>query len=185
VSRDPFAWIAAGATRSVARIAGGVTLTLILAIQLLGPPLRTDAAPFGIVSLQLATSEAQATAIVASWTGTSLGVAALTHGLDLLLPFAYALAIGAAARSRALVSASALAPARLAGWAAVLAAATDQIENAAMAATILGRISTGGVLVTLGAAAVKWATLALAVGALALAARRARRDGAAADRGRA
>jgi hypothetical protein len=174
VSTDPFAWVTAASARTVSRAAGVLTVVLMLTIQSLAPALTTPLAPLGIGSLQLATSPASAAAIVASWDGPALGIAALTHGIDLVLPFAYALAIGAAARVRGLRSVAARRPARFAGWSAVVAAATDQIENVAMAVTLLGRVSPASVLVTLVAAALKWSALVLALVSLAVAAVRAR-----------
>jgi hypothetical protein len=183
VSSDPFGWVTAASARTVSRVAGVLTVLLMLTIQLLSPALTTPPAPLGIGSLQLATSPASAAAIVASWDGPALGIAALTHGLDLVLPFAYALAIGAAARVRGLRSVAARRPARFAGWSVVVAAATDQVENVAMAVTLLGRVSLASVLVTLAAAALKWSALALALAALAVAAVRARRSEGSSPRG--
>jgi len=171
---DPFAWIAQDAARTVSRVAGVAALILIVTIQALAPALTTDVAPFGIVSLQLATSEAAAARIVASWDGRALAIAVFGHGLDLALPFAYAIGIGAAARVRALRSTAAIPAARLAAWSAIVAASLDLIENVAMAVTLLIGASWASVIVTLAAAVPKWASLTLAVGALGVAALRAR-----------
>jgi len=171
---DPFGWITQDAARTVSRVAGLAALALIVTIQALTPSLITEAAPFGIISLQLATSEVAADRIVASWEGLPLAVAAFGHGLDLVLPFAYAIAIGAAARVRALRSISAIPAARLAAWSAIVAASLDLIENVAMAVTLLIGASWASVIVTLAAAVPKWASLTLAVGALGFAALRAR-----------
>jgi hypothetical protein len=171
---DPFAWIAADAARTVSRVAGVAALLLIATIQALTPALVTEAAPLGIVSLQLATSEASAARIVASWEGLPLALAAFGHGLDLVLPVAYAIGIGAAARVRALRSPAALPAARLAAWAAIVAASLDLVENVAMAVTLLVGASWASVIVTLAAAVPKWVSLTLAVLALAVAALRAR-----------
>jgi hypothetical protein len=171
---DPFAWIAAEAARTVSRVAGLAALILIVAIQVLTPALVTESAPYGIVSLQLATSEAAAARMVASWEGRALAVAAFGHGLDTVLPFAYAIGIGAAARVRALRTPAALPAARLAAWSAIVAASLDLVENIAMAVTLLAGASWASVIVTLAAAVPKWASLSLAAGALGVAALRAR-----------
>jgi hypothetical protein len=173
-AEDPFSWIAAGSARNVSRFAGAAALLLIVGIQVLSASLITPAAPLGIVSLQLATSQEAAARIVASWEGSALAVAAFGHGLDLVLPVAYALAIGAAARVRALLAPAAVPSARLAAWSVLVAAGTDLVENIAMAVTLLAGASWASVIVTLAAAVPKWAALALAVGALAVAALRAR-----------
>jgi hypothetical protein len=171
---DPFDWIDADASRAVSRVAGVVALLLIVTIQVLTPALITTAAPLGVVSLQLATTQAAAAAIVASWEGVPLAVAAFGHGLDLALPFAYAIAIGAAARVRGLRAPRAIPAARLAAWAGIVAAGLDLIENVAMAVTLLAGASWASVIVTLAAAVPKWVSLSLAVAALGVAARRAR-----------
>ncbi len=171
---DPFAWIAPDAARAVSRAAGLAALVLIVTIQVLTPTLRTEAAPLGIVSLQLATSQTAADGMLASWDGRPLVIAAFSHGLDTVLPFAYAIGIGAAARVRALRSRSAVPAARLAAWSAIVAASLDLVENAAMAVTLLAGASWASVIVTLAAAVPKWASLTLAVGALGVAALRAR-----------
>ena len=150
----------------VLRAAGIATLALVVAIELLGAPLRNAQAPLGIVSLQLAASPAVAEAILTSWASIPRSRLLWTHGLDLLLPVAYAtlvVAIASRAADRTSVAAHA---AGIAGVAGIVAACADQIENLAMALTILTTPSWGSVLVTLVAAVVKFATLALALAAL-------------------
>jgi hypothetical protein len=171
---DPFAWIAPDAARAVSRAAGLAALVLIVTIQVLTPTLRTEAAPLGIVSLQLATSQTSAAGMVASWDGRPLVIAAFSHGLDTVLPFAYAIGIGAAARVRAQRSRAAVPAARLAAWSAIVAASLDLVENTAMAITLLSGASWASVIVTLAAAVPKWASLTLAVAVLGVAAVRAR-----------
>lgn len=88
------------------------------------------------------------------------------HGLDVLLPFAYAAAIGLAASRQG-------APLTLV--VAVVAALADQVENAAMTITILDGPTAPLVQVTLLAAITKWATLVLALTLLGRSAIGARR----------
>lgn len=130
------------------------TALLLLAITALGLPLRTDAAPLGIASLQLAPDVDAAAAVLASWSGVPRSRLLWAHGLDVLLPFAYAAAIGLAARRRGARSALVI---------TVLAALADQVENLAMTVTILSGPTTMLVRVTLLAAVIKWASLALAL----------------------
>lgn len=154
-----------------------LTAALLVLINVLGLPLRTGAAPAGIVSLQLATGPEAAAAILDSWSAVPRARLLWAHGLDVLLPVAYALAIRAvAARTAATIGAAHAAP-RIAGSAALLAAVADQVENVAMGITILAVPTTAGVTVTLVAAVVKWGALALALVAASLALLAARRGG--------
>ena len=139
---------------SLPRVAVLTTVGLLVIINVLGLPLRTDVAPLGIVSLQLATSVEHAGAILASWVDVPTARILGAHGLDVLLPVAYAVAIGSVA--------SRLGAGR-AAIAAVIAAVADQVENAAMAATIVSAPTAVVVRITLVAAVVKWTTLAVAL----------------------
>ena len=139
---------------------------LLLVITLLGGALRTGAAPLGIVSLQFAASPEAAQRMLESWASVPRARLLWAHGLDLILPFAYALSIGLAAVRVSAGARTALGASRIASGAALTAASADQVENVAMGLTILVGPSWGGVLVTLVAATVKSVLLVLAVGAL-------------------
>lgn len=152
-----------------------LAVALLALINVLGLPLRTAAAPAGIVSLQLATGPEAAAAILDSWSAVPRARLLWAHGLDVLLPVAYALAIRAvAARAAASLAPSHRAP-RVAGPAALVAAVADQIENVAMGVTLLAAPSAASVGVTLVAATVKWGALAIALAAATAAAVAARR----------
>jgi hypothetical protein len=60
------------------------SLLLLLILNLVGLPLITPAAPYGIVSFELARNEAQASAVLASWDQTARLRAAFSLGLDFL-----------------------------------------------------------------------------------------------------
>lgn len=148
---------------SAAVVATAVALLLLVVTTVLGAPLRTDAAPLGIVSLQLATGADAAARILASWSGVDRSWILLTHAVDLLLPIAYAAALVLLARA---------AGSRAAAVTAVGAAVADQLENVLMLGTIL-RVPTDAVVrTTLAAALVKWTLLAIAPTLLVMAARR-------------
>ena len=136
------------------RFAVLATALLFLAITVLGLPLRTEAAPLGIASLQLAPTVDAAVSVLDSWSDVARSRLLWAHGLDVLLPFAYAAAIGLAARRRS---------AERALVAGVVAALADQAENVAMTVSILEGPTTSLVAVTLLAAVMKWATLVLAL----------------------
>jgi hypothetical protein len=153
-----------------------VAVVVFIAITVLGLPLRTDEAPLGIVSLQLAASPDVAARMLDSWASVVRSRVLWTHGLDLVLPFAYALAVGTAATRAAARVASVGPSAQIAVGAVLIAAFADQVENVAMGLTILGVPSWGSVLVTLASATIKFATLAVAIGALGVTLQRARHD---------
>jgi hypothetical protein len=69
------------------------SLLLLLILNLLGLPLNTPAAPYGIVSFELARNEAQASAILASWDQAARLRAAFSLGLDFLFIPLYTVAL--------------------------------------------------------------------------------------------
>jgi hypothetical protein len=139
---------------------------LLALMAVLGHPLRGGAAPSGIVSLQLAASPEVAAAILDSWAHVPRARLLWAHGLDLLLPVAYAVTIGMGASILAAASRAAAPSATIAAGSALVAAVADQVENVAMWVTILRGPGWDSVLPTLAAATVKFAGLALAIGAL-------------------
>ncbi|NOZ48825.1 MAG: hypothetical protein GXP37_02100 [Chloroflexi bacterium] len=66
------------------------TAGLMVVLQGIDVPLRTSAAPQGIVSFELAGSVATAQAIVQSWDASALAHAGFSLGLDYLFMLAYA-----------------------------------------------------------------------------------------------
>ena len=173
----PFARVPAAHRRAVQHASTAVAVVVFIAITVLGLPLRTDEAQLGIVSLQLAASPDVAARMLDSWASVVRSRVLWTHGLDLVLPFAYALAVGTAATRTAARVASAGPSAQVAAGAALVAAVADQVENVAMTLTILDAPSWGSVLVTLSSATIKFATLAVAIGALGVTLQRAHPSG--------
>ena len=172
----PFSRVPAAYRRAVQHTSTAVAVGLLIAITILGLPLRTDAAPLGLVSLQFAASPDVAARMLDSWVSVLRSRVLWTHGLDLVLPFAYALAVGTAATRAAARAASVGPSAQIAAGAVLVAAFADQVENVAMALTIAVVPSWGSLLVTLASATIKFATLAVAIGALAVTLRHARRN---------
>lgn len=174
---ESFVQRAGGRLGAIGQTATAAALLLLSVILILGLPLYTDAAPMGIVSLQFASSPVAASSMLDSWSTVERSRLLWAHGLDLLLPVAYAVAIVAAASRAAAASAAAGRPAGVAVGTVIVAAIADQVENVAMGVAMLGAASWTGVLVTLVAATVKSAMLLVALAALAsalLAARRPR-----------
>jgi hypothetical protein len=133
-TRKPFFW---------AFLAG--TLILFAVFRVLDAPLRTSAAPNGIISFELAGTPTRAQAILDSWNETTPGVisraysfAAFGLGLDyLFMPlYATALALGillAAGRHQGWFSGLGV----WLGWGAYVAALFDAVENYALARMLL------------------------------------------------
>ncbi len=177
----PFARVPAARRRAVQHASTAVTVGLLVVITVLGLPLRTDAAPLGLVSLQLAASPEVAAGMLESWASILRSRVLWAHGLDLVLPFAYALAVGTAATGASARVASVGPSAQIAAGAVLVAAIADQVENVAMGLTILSAPSWGSMLVTLASATIKFATLAVALGALVVTLQRARHGGGVED----
>lgn len=171
----PHARVPVARQRALLRAATLGTLLLLLAITVLGLPLRTTEAPFGLVSLQFATSPEMAERMLHAWAVVPRPRLLLTHGLDLVLPVAYAVTLGLAARRTEAIAHEARKASRITVGAVVAAALVDQVENVAMGLTILVGPSWGSVLVTLAAATAKWTLLFVAAGAFIVAVSTAQR----------
>lgn len=140
---DPISSLAPRTRRRLVTVAWLATVGLTVILALLDVPLRSDRAPHGIVSFELAGSRAAVDAILASWDPHARVCAGLSLGLDFLYPIAY---------STALASVCAWAARRRTrGWRALgvrlvwgqwLAAAFDGVENVALIGLLLGSEST-------------------------------------------
>ncbi len=120
-------------------LAIGLAVALTAVLQVIGAPLKTAAAPGGILTYEFAGSVANAKAIIASWDARAQVYAGLSLGLDFLYPPVYAAAIGLAC----LVAAPHLpgfgqSLARGLSRAIWLAAALDYVENIALIQLLLG-----------------------------------------------
>ena len=117
------------------------TLTLLAVFRILDKPLRTSAAPNGIVSFELAGSVGQASAITDEWGNTSHIFAAFGLGIDYLFMPIYALTLAfgtllAAGRHSGWLRSLGT----VAGYGAFAAALFDSIENYALFQILLNRI---------------------------------------------
>ncbi len=138
----PFKWVSESSRKTVFWVLFGLAILLMIALQVLGAPLKTQAAPAGIVSFELAGSINAAEKIVSSWDGQARTYAGLNLGLDYLFIFAYAGAIGLGC---ALLAASVARRHKVfasigfvLSWAQLLAAACDATENYALISLLLG-----------------------------------------------
>ena len=106
--------------------------------------LRTEAAPLGIVSLELASSSDRAEEILQSWDEDAMGHAQSLQRLDypFLVSYTVALSLAAAGAGelfRDQVLVSLLAP--FTAWSAVGAGLLDIVENLALEKVLAGRVS--------------------------------------------
>jgi hypothetical protein len=92
--RAPYNWLAVAEQPRAFVVLLVVTIAALVAEQITGAPLKTDAAPSGIVSFELAGTLPVAQGILASWDATARVYAGLNLGLDFLFIAAYATCIG-------------------------------------------------------------------------------------------
>lgn len=138
-----------------------------LIMQAVGAPLRTEAAPMGIVSFEFAGSVDTAKAILASWDEAQRLQAAFSLGLDYLYMVVYAVAISLPCLAlaatfrlrRPLLGVIGLAL----GWGQGLAAALDAVENYALLRLMLGATDIVWARVAWWAAAIKFALVILGI----------------------
>lgn len=136
------------------------TLALTAALQLIGRPLQTTAAPLGIVSFELAGTLAAAQAMIASWDSSAQQHAAFSLGLDYLYMPLYAVTIALAcvrtAAASLRTSRRAAALCILLAWGLGLAALLDAVENAALWQVLQGSTAAAWPAVAHWCAAVKF-----------------------------
>lgn len=141
--RHPLSFIPKPNRRSVFIALFAWTILLTILSQLINSPLRTSAAPTGIVSFELARSPATIKFIISSWNKGAQLFAAFGLGLDYLYMVSYAFTISLACI---------LTTERMKGWLArlgiwmswlvFLAAILDAIENVGLMYSLVGY--TGG-----------------------------------------
>ncbi len=110
-----------------------LTLVLVGVFQLLDLPLRTSAAPNGILSFELAGTIEKADAILQSWDSRAQLFAAFSLGLDYLFLFAYGLTISLGVLMVAEKHGGRFSEiGKIIGWGVLLASLLDAIENLAL-----------------------------------------------------
>lgn len=158
-----------------------LTLVLFAVFNVLDQPLRTDAAPDGIVSFELAGDAQTARLITDSWNQTSLllsatgtpnpdivnvpyAFAAFGLGLDYLFMPVYALALAFATLLAAQKHTGALqSMAAAAGYGAFAATLFDAVENYALFKMLLGSFDSGFPAIAAFCAVVKFGLLFLGI----------------------
>ncbi len=138
----PFEWLPTFVQKRAFILLAAAAILLMIALQILGAPLKTDAAPGGIISYELAGDLTTAQNILVSWGIGGQVYAGLQLGLDYSFIVAYtsAIALGCALVARALAdrhSSFAIWGMWLA-WAQFIAGLLDCIENYALIQLLVG-----------------------------------------------
>ncbi len=140
--KDPFGWLGRSGQKRAFAAVTLVTFVLIAVMSAFDLPLRTEAAPQGIVSFELAGSAERAGEILASWDEKARVSAGLSLGMDYLFLLAYATSIALGCQllgrlefNRGTRLAALAAPL---AWAQLGAALLDAIENAALIRLLQG-----------------------------------------------
>jgi len=140
--RHPFEWITTSAQTPTFIVLLIITLVLMLSLNFLGAPLRTELAPAGVVSYEFAGELSTAQSIVESWGEVGRVYAGLNLGLDCLFLVAYPISIGLGcvmlsrrlSERIAFLSTAGL----LLAWGQVAAGLLDSLENYALIRVLLG-----------------------------------------------
>jgi hypothetical protein len=145
LTRHPFDFIPPGWWPRFFWLLLGLTIVLMTVFGITGAPLTTDAAPYGVVSFELAGTVEKANQILDSWDVEAQLRAAFGLGLDYVFMLAYAstIAFGCGMAARMLQDNS-WPLARWGGllsWAVILAAFLDILENIALASIIFGSVA--------------------------------------------
>ena len=140
--RHPFEWLSKTGQKWTFVILLLLTLLVMVGLQVLDGPLKTEAAPSGIVSFELAGGQAKAQEIVESWGSRGQVYAGLSLGLDYLFLMVYAssIGLGCVLVARSLTKRiKILFPAGVfLAWGQIGAALLDSVENYALIRVLLG-----------------------------------------------
>jgi hypothetical protein len=122
----------------------GLTAVLMIIFGISGAPLTTEAAPYGVVSFELAGSVEETNLILSSWNADAQLRAAFGLGLDYLFMAVYAstiaLGCGMAVQILKRTGWPLASWGSILGWAVILAAILDSIENLALTKLIFGSV---------------------------------------------
>lgn len=144
--RHPFEALSGPSLRRWFFICLALTLPCMVALFALGEPLRTDAAPGGIISYEFVWSVAGAQRVIDSWDAPTRLYAAFNLGFDYLFLLLYSTNIGMACvlSGRRLEARRGWTRATMLGaslaWGMWVAAVLDGVENAALLVLLLGHV---------------------------------------------
>jgi hypothetical protein len=140
--RTPFNWLPIAEQTRAFVVLFVLTIVVMVALQILGVKLKTNAAPSGIVSFELAGTLPLAQKIIDSWGQTERVYAGMNLGLDFLFIVVYAscISLGCVLVARSFEQRSILIAfvGVVLAWALWLSALLDCIENYALIKLLLG-----------------------------------------------
>jgi len=123
----------------------GLSFLVMAVMHLVGKPLITEAAPWGMISFELAGSAANAEMILASWNQEATVSAAFNLGFDFLFIPVYigTIALGCGIVANALRKSKKLFSSLgfLLSWGVILAGSLDVIENIALLKILFGSVA--------------------------------------------
>ena len=144
ISRHPFDFITPSWWPRVFWPLLGLNILLMIVFGVTGAPLTTDAAPYGVVSFELAGTAEISQQILSSWDANTQLRAAFGLGLDFLFMAVYASTIAFGCGMAAQVLRRSGWPlsrwGNLLSWGVILAALLDIVENIALTAIIFGSV---------------------------------------------
>lgn len=140
--RHPFEWLTESKLLIMFLMFLSLTLLVMVGLILLGRPLETDIAPYGIVSFELAGNLSAARDITQSWGETGRVYAGLNLGLDYLYIVAYSSCIGLGcvlvARAQSQQNKQFANIGVIIAWGQLVAGLIDAMENYALIQILLG-----------------------------------------------
>lgn len=139
---DPFRWLCDDYRKGALVLSLTLCISLLMVMQALDGPLKTQDAPHGIISYELAKTPSAAQRMLASWSREAKLHAALSLGIDYLFLFAYAFFIGLACIQLARSFSAGWPKLGMVGfmlaWGQLLAALCDAVENLALFRLLIG-----------------------------------------------
>jgi len=140
--RHPYEWLSETAQKWAFVALLVLTVVVMVSLQVLGGPLTTGIASYGLLSFEFAGEQRQAKAIVESWGARGQVYAGLNLGLDYLFLVAYAgsIGLGCVLVAQNLVRRVAMlySAGVLLAWGQIVAALLDSVENYALIRILLG-----------------------------------------------
>jgi hypothetical protein len=142
MNAHPFLWVRDSSRRALFCISAALAVLTMIALQVLGGPLKTESSPMGIVSFEIAGNLTHVETILSGWDPSTRVYAGVNLGLDYLFIDAYVVAIGLGCVLVAGRLGRHGRPFSVAGvlfaWGALLAGALDCVENYALIKLLLG-----------------------------------------------
>jgi len=140
--KNPFSWLSGDDYANVIYIFAFLTLMLLFSLTIIDRSLKTEPAPRGIISFELAKDFSSSTEILSSWDSTAKLNAALSLGLDylFLVVYSFFLALSCYVLSQKIAGFNNWLSGAGIGlaWMQFLAAIFDAIENYALIRLLFG-----------------------------------------------